>query len=547
MGGNLFKSLPLEIGKLTNLTTLNVGSNQLSSLPHEIFKLTNLTELYLSDNQLISFPPEIFELTNLTELDLSDNQLSSIPLEIDELTNLTTLNMGSNQLSSLPLEIGKLTNLTTLNVGSNQLSSLPHEIGKLTNLTELYLSDNQLISFPPEIFKFMNLTELDLSDNQLSSLPHEILKLTNLTTLNMGNNQLSSFPPEIFKLTNLTELDLSYNQLSFLPPEIVKLTNLTELTLEKNPLKSPPSEIVDQGIKAIFEYILRNLLDDMEVHARDNEIGKKAKIYTDVIKMPQQFRTSIKQYLIFFNDFVNIAKGKDVNLEVHSHEEGLELIIGIDVDNQIDEVHKYLSEYVGFIKQKIDDIHLNLETNITPRETELLIVELRNQIRNLHSSMEIKMVANKFLEQERDKYYELLVDKFKNPNPIILQLHASPTIIQNNTIELSIKNELPVISSDFEKLKDLLIQENPELEGNLKEIGDSLDEVNANTEKEKLNKPFNKVRRFLEKLDDEKSDYNKIISATEKGIALAQKLGKNYNKVAQYLALPQVPDLFLKD
>lgn len=156
------------------------------------------------------------------------------------------------------------------------------------------------------------------------------------------------------------------------------------------------------------------------------------------------------------------------------------------------------------------------------------------------------MVANKFLEQERDKYYELLVDKFKNPNPIILQLDASPTIIQNNNIEFSIKNELPVISSDFEQLKNLLIQENPELEGNLKEIGDSLDEVNANTEKEKLNKPFNKMRRFLEKLDDEKSDYNKIISGTAKGIGLAQKLGKNYNKFAQYLALPQVPDLFLK-
>lgn len=157
------------------------------------------------------------------------------------------------------------------------------------------------------------------------------------------------------------------------------------------------------------------------------------------------------------------------------------------------------------------------------------------------------MVENKFLEQEKNNYYQLLVDKFKNPHPIMVHLQASPntTIIQNTNIDLDIKYELPVIKSDFENLKDLLIHENPKLERNLKEIEDSLDEVNANTEKERLNKPFDKIRRFLEKLDDKNSEYNKIISGTTKGIDLAQKLGKNYNKIAQWLALPQVPDLFL--
>jgi len=39
--------------------------------------------------------------------------------------------------------------------------------------------------------------------------------------------------------------------------------------------------------------------------------------------------------------------------------------------------------------------------------------------------------------------------------------------------------------------------------------------------------------------------YHKIVSGTQKGIEVAQKLGKTYNKFAQWLALPQVPDLFL--
>jgi len=87
--------------------------------------------------------------------------------------------------------------------------------------------------------------------------------------------------------------------------------------------------------------------------------------------------------------------------------------------------------------------------------------------------------------------------------------------------------------------------QDPNLGRKLKEIGDSLDEVTAETEKEKLNKPLNKVGRFLKELEDEKSKYHKIVSGTKKGIEVAQKLGKTYNKFAQWLALPQVPELFL--
>jgi len=43
-------------------------------------------DLNLSDNQLTSLPPEIAKLTNLTSLDLSRNQLTSLPPEITKLS-----------------------------------------------------------------------------------------------------------------------------------------------------------------------------------------------------------------------------------------------------------------------------------------------------------------------------------------------------------------------------------------------------------------------------------------------------------------------------
>ncbi len=132
-------------------------------------------------------------------------------------------------------------------------------------------------------------------------------------------------------------------------------------------------------------------------------------------------------------------------------------------------------------------------------------------------------------------------------NPEFSQKMDVKTDIKTETnIDINIKVDLPTIQSDFENLKDLLITADPCLESYLKEIGDNLDEVSANTEKEKLIKSFNKLGRFLKKLGDENSDIHKIIKGTKKGIEYTQKLGKTYNNFAQWLALPQVPDMFLE-
>jgi internalin A len=46
-------------------------------------------------------------------------------------------------------------------------------------------------------------------------------------------------------------------------------------------------------------------------------------------------------------------------------------------------------------------------------------------------------------------------------------------------------------------------------------------------------------------LNDPNSDYTKVIKGTQKGIELAQKVARSYNKFAQWLAMAQVTDLFL--
>ncbi|MGK7942176.1 MAG: COR domain-containing protein, partial [Crocosphaera sp.] len=265
-------SLPPEIGKLTNLTSLDLLSNQLTNLPAEIGQLTNLTSLNLSNNQLTNLPPEIGQLTNVTSLSLSNNQLTNLPPEIGKLTNLTSLYLSNNQLTNLPAEIGQLTNLTSLYLRYNQLTNLPAEIGQLTNLTSLSLSNNQLTNLPAEIGQLTKLTSLHLWNNQLTNLPAEIGQLTKLTSLHLLSNQLTNLPAEIGQLTtlygfsvglsqsnnlsndinklinlsNVNKLNgfsISFKKLKNFPIEILKLTQLTELDLSDNQLKTIPGEI----------------------------------------------------------------------------------------------------------------------------------------------------------------------------------------------------------------------------------------------------------------------------------------------------------------
>ncbi len=238
---NKLKTLPKSLGQLKQLKSLILFDNQITEWPSGIWQLTNLNELVLRDNHLTKLPPEISHLTNLTKLDLRNNALTNLPPEIGNLTKLIELGLRDNRLSDLPVEIRYLVNLVSLDLRNNILTKLPSEIGQLTNLTTLILFDNHLSELPPEIGRLTKLTELDfgragaeattLGGNKLEKLPSEIGQLTNLTRLSVRENKLLELPKEIGQLSNLTELDLSDNKLRELPQEIGRLNKLTKLYL----------------------------------------------------------------------------------------------------------------------------------------------------------------------------------------------------------------------------------------------------------------------------------------------------------------------------
>ena len=111
-------------------------------------------------------------------------------------------------------------------------------------------------------------------------------------------------------------------------------------------------------------------------------------------------------------------------------------------------------------------------------------------------------------------------------------------------INIDLKCDLPALQNEFTQFKKEVSNLDENLNNKLKEIEDDLLTVTPNSEQGKINKAVNKLRVFLIELDDKNSNFYKIISGAKNGIATLQKIGKTYNKFAQWLALPTVPEIF---
>lgn len=190
---------------------------------------------------------------------------------------------------------------------------------------------------------------------------------------------------------------------------------------------------------------------------------------------------------------------------------------------------------------------------ITVKYTELIGHERANRHEYFNDELQraypVKLLLDGIVsEEERRKEHERI--ERKGGDVYILQASKQEQkvtqVVKHETdVSVEVKVDLPDIQSDFSELRGILGDADPKMEKELEKIEDSLDEVSADSDKEKLKKPMNKLGRFLKKLGDENSDFNKILKGTKKGVEIAQKVGRTYNKFAQWLALPQVPPVFL--
>ncbi|XP_004365611.2 hypothetical protein CAOG_00740 [Capsaspora owczarzaki ATCC 30864] len=262
-------AVPVEIGNLQHLLSLNLSDNSLQSLPDEIGRLTNLEELFLHYNALESLPSSITKLTKLAELRLKNNRLSQLPVDMGQWKNLRILIVTNNRLESLPDSIGELQLLQELALHSNRIRTVPASFANLKNLSTLYFGENPLVELPADFGRLVELVECDFSRCSLTTLPDSVSNLSKLVRLWVSDNNLRDLPNRWISMVSLSDLFVSGNQIAHVPYQLSQL-HLSTLNLHSNPLSHPQHEslrdfeAIAVGVPSLFELAARKVHSQYE-------------------------------------------------------------------------------------------------------------------------------------------------------------------------------------------------------------------------------------------------------------------------------------------
>nr|XP_020178645.2 receptor-like protein 6 [Aegilops tauschii subsp. strangulata]XP_045086045.1 receptor-like protein 6 [Aegilops tauschii subsp. strangulata] len=253
LASNTFTSSQLQVSgfqSLTQLTYLNLsGCNFDFQVPVDIFRLTNLVTLDLGRNGWELRPSTIVasDLGKLKELHLEQvNITGTAPEFFKALANhfplLQILRLNRCPLSGpLHPSLSRLHSLSVIDLGYNSLTGPLPDLFTHSNfpsLRELVLADNRFepSAFPLGITGLKNLMILDLeSTNLVGAIPTSIGSLMSLTELHIGWNSFSGrLPSALSNLTNLIILDCQHSGLSGQIPWLTSLTRLESVSLANN-------------------------------------------------------------------------------------------------------------------------------------------------------------------------------------------------------------------------------------------------------------------------------------------------------------------------
>jgi len=165
---NLVGSIPAELGNLSHLKTLQLGTTY--NLPVSKI-LESIRDFCRGDIPCLKASGWIY----YDHIQTTENQLSgSIPPELGNLSQLETLQLGVSKLSGpIPPELGNLSQLKTLELHYNSLCGvIPAELKNLSSLSILKLGNNQLTAAPyPELIAWLDEHEQDWESTQGSCSP----------------------------------------------------------------------------------------------------------------------------------------------------------------------------------------------------------------------------------------------------------------------------------------------------------------------------------------------------------------------------------------
>lgn len=152
--------------------------------------------------------------------------------------------------------------------------------------------------------------------------------------------------------------------------------------------------------------------------------------------------------------------------------------------------------------------------------------------------------------KQRKSRKEYLMNKIQvNPTIEITNSNTNTnTNVSKNEITIEIRSSINEMYGAISDLKDEVLYEDSNLEKEFDKLEKSIEKLDKAETKEEVVKSgtMNKVRRFLDELQDDSTEIGKVMEKVKYGVEIAQNIGEKYNAIAEWCGMPVIPKVFLK-
>ena len=238
---NGLKSLPEEIGNLTNLEYFYIANSEIESLPATFKNLESLTDIEIYNcPKMKQFPMVITELPELISLNISNNKQWEAEDFLEGMRRLASgpskekiqiLYARQNNLPVLPREIKNMKKIGLLDLAYNKIASVGEAFGEDIAFVQLYLDFNQLESLPENFCGMHDVETISVKYNKLKKVPNIFSAKSKYTikSVDFSGNEIDGFEGEndgTFKGVRIETFTLANNKFKKYPKCLAETNSL---------------------------------------------------------------------------------------------------------------------------------------------------------------------------------------------------------------------------------------------------------------------------------------------------------------------------------
>ena len=268
----------------------------------------------------------------------------------------------------------------------------------------------------------------------------------------------------------------------------------------------------ENNIKDLFlncQNIVYDLINETTNYIDNFEKAINSKKFK--LKIPNELKNPIVQYLTFFSTYILKTKGVEVKLKVEEINDGIEILLENSNTTDYESLNDWMMEFINHIREKTGNYEINYEIQRSENEQKILVLALNQQISHLNNSIDLIKLENNLLKDSNYFLKELLLN-------ISSQKVEVKNLISNDTynfIDQAISEYDILNNDDREFLK--LIYENTSNDLERRDLIESLKNLKDKTiTNEVREKSKSKFRKFMEQGLSEatKQIFKKLIDAS---------------------------------